>query len=202
MSKSFNNYVGITEPPAEMYGKLMSVSDELMWSYYELLTDLTPAELTQRRREVESGKAHPMRVKAELARRIVTDFHSAEAASRAADEFTSVVQHKEMPTDMKEIGLVNAPGRVIVKIREAKSDVVTQSIETLEGDKVKFVRLLGWVVAKSRAELERLIRHGGVEMDGERVNDPARTLDLNAPREFVLRVGKKKKDNYFRVKIS
>ncbi len=202
MSKSFNNYVGITESPAEMYGKLMSVSDQLMWSYYELLTDLTPVELTQRRREVESGKAHPMKVKAELARRIVTDFHSAEAAARAADEFTSVVQHKEMPTDMKEIGLVNAPGRVIVKIREAKSDVVTQSIETLEGDKVKLVRLLGWVVAKSRAELERLIRHGGVEMDGERVNDPARTLDLNAPREFVLRVGKKKKDNYFRIKIS
>jgi tyrosyl-tRNA synthetase len=186
MSKSFNNYVGITESPAEMYGKLMSVSDQLMWSYYELLTDLTPAELTQRRREVESGKAHPMKVKAELARRIVTDFHSAEAAARAADEFSSVVQRKEVPSDIKTVTLQFGLDAIIS-----------------EGKGLKLVRaLVAWAGVKSRAEAERLIKQGAVEIDGKRITDPAFALDRTSPREFVLRVGKKKKDNYFRVKIS
>ena len=180
MSKSFNNYVGITESPAEMYGKLMSVSDQLMWSYYELLTDLTPAELTQRRREVESGKAHPMKVKAELARRIVTDFHSAEAAARAEQEFAQVVQKGEVPAEMREV-------------RQAK----------VPGGKEKLARaLVQWAEVPSRAEAERLIKQGAVEIDGKRITDPRFEIDYDVPREFVLRVGKKKKDNYFRVKIS
>ena len=176
MSKSFNNYVGITEPPAEMYGKLMSVSDQLMWSYYELLTDLTPAELTQRRHEVESGKAHPMKVKAELARRIVTDFHSAAAAGRAEQEFVRVFQNRETPTAPEE--------------KRLKREDLTRMVP--EGKEKLARALVYWADLPSRAEAERLIKQGAVEMNGEVVSNPAAVLDYNQLREFTLRVGKHK----------
>src|SRR5208283_4994641 len=83
MSKSLDNYVGINEPPAEMFGKLMSISDEMMWRYYLLLTDLTPAAIDDLKTSVGSGKEHPLEVKKALARRIITDFHGAEAATEA-----------------------------------------------------------------------------------------------------------------------
>ncbi|MFB3095103.1 MAG: tyrosine--tRNA ligase [Candidatus Acidiferrales bacterium] len=179
MSKSFNNYVGITEPPAEMYGKLMSVSDQLMWSYYELLTDLTPAELTQRRREVESGKAHPMKVKAELARRIVTDFHTAEAAARAADEFSSVVQRKEVPTDIPEVAL-------------DLSDLVA-----VPGEPLSFLPLTTLMVkhrlASSHSEADRLIRQRAVEINGQRLTGPRYAIDDSTDHVLIVKVGKKGK---------
>ncbi len=87
MSKSLGNQIGIAEPPDEIYGKVMSVSDVAMWSYWTLLTDLRPAEIDALRAEVAEGKAHPKRVKMDLARRLVTDFHGDEAARRAEEEF-------------------------------------------------------------------------------------------------------------------
>src|SRR4051795_1416483 len=83
MSKSYGNYVGITETPQEMFGKLMSISDELMWRYYELLTDVTVAEIEQLKSDVKSSKLHPMQAKKELAKRIISDFHSTQLASEA-----------------------------------------------------------------------------------------------------------------------
>src|SRR5208282_2194586 len=87
MSKSLGNYVGINEPPAEMFGKLMSISDEMMWRYYLLLTDLTPAQIEVLKASVASGKDHPLAVKKALARRIITGFHSADAATQAQKDF-------------------------------------------------------------------------------------------------------------------
>jgi tyrosyl-tRNA synthetase len=97
MSKSLGNYVGVTDRPEEMFGKLMSVSDELMWKYYELLTDLSLAEIAKKKAEGE-----PMRAKMELARRIVADFHSTAAAEAAQEHFDSVIRRKEVPRDMEE----------------------------------------------------------------------------------------------------
>src|SRR3954447_13102105 len=92
MSKSYGNYVGITETPGEMFGKLMSISDELMWRYYELLTDVTMAEIEQFKADVKSGKLHPMQAKKDLAKRIISDFHSAEQASEAESNWTKQFQ--------------------------------------------------------------------------------------------------------------
>jgi tyrosyl-tRNA synthetase len=97
MSKSLGNYVGINEPPSEMFGKLMSISDEMMWRYYLLLTDMTAVEIEALRRSVTSGKDHPLEVKKALARRIITDFHNAEAAEQAQKDFEAQYQKKSIP---------------------------------------------------------------------------------------------------------
>ena len=99
MSKSLGNYIGVTEAPAEMFGKLMSISDELMWRYYLLLTDLTPADVLAVRTRVDDGALHPKQAKVDLATRIVTDFHGAEEAARAAEQFERRFARKELPTD-------------------------------------------------------------------------------------------------------
>ena len=100
MSKSLGNYVGINEPPGEMFGKLMSISDDLMWRYYLLLTDMTAPEIGDLLSKVTSGAVHPMEAKKSLARRIVEDFHGAEAAAEAQDIFESTVQKKRLPEVM------------------------------------------------------------------------------------------------------
>ena len=103
MSKSLNNAIGIKEPPQEMYGKLMSISDELMWRYWTLLTDLRPAEIEKMRQEVASGVLHPMQAKKNLARTITADFHSKEAALQADENWTKQFQHREMPENAEEV---------------------------------------------------------------------------------------------------
>jgi tyrosyl-tRNA synthetase len=97
MSKSLGNYVGINEPPAEMFGKLMSISDEMMWRYYLLLTDMSPAAIEELKTSVASGKDHPLEVKKALARRIITDFHSAGAADQAQKDFEAQFQKNSVP---------------------------------------------------------------------------------------------------------
>jgi len=103
MSKSLGNYVGINEPPAEMFGKIMSISDEMMWRYYLLLTDLTPAQIEALKASVASGKDHPLAVKKALARSIITDFHSTDAAERAQKDFEAQFQKKSLPEDLRHI---------------------------------------------------------------------------------------------------
>lgn len=168
MSKSLGNYVGITETPGEMFGKLMSISDALMWSYYELLTDVTSAELATLRAHAESGKLHPMDAKMDLARRIVADFHGAQAGAQAADNFQRVFRDREAP---EEVPVRKMP-------REGKKKLAALVAEC--------------GLAPSRAEAERLIKQGGVEMDGARVEDVRHEVDLSRPGDFLLRAGKKK----------
>src|SRR5207248_4854508 len=100
MSKSLDNAIGIKEPPLEMYGKIMSISDEKMWRYYELLTDVQMSEIERMKRE-----AHPMQAKKELAARIVQDFHAADAASKAAEDWAKQFQKDEIPEDIEEINV-------------------------------------------------------------------------------------------------
>src|SRR5258705_9793680 len=102
MSKSLGNAIGIHEAPLEMYGKLMSVSDELMWRYYELLTDISSAEIDGMKSRVRSGQAHPMQLKKDLAERIVSDFHSSQAARQAADDWAKQFQKGETPDTVEQ----------------------------------------------------------------------------------------------------
>jgi tyrosyl-tRNA synthetase len=121
MSKSLGNAIGIHEPPLEMYGKIMSVSDAMMWRYYELLTDVQLPEIEKMQRDAASGSLHPMQAKKELARRIVGDFHSAEAANKAAEDWAKQFQKDEVPEDLEETSVS------LAKIRAA--DVLPTAVE-------------------------------------------------------------------------
>src|SRR5579864_5288395 len=105
MSKSLGNAIGIHEPPLEMYGKIMSISDEMMWRYYELLTDLQVAEIDKMKRDVAAGAAHPMALKKELARRIVADFHTPEAAAKATEDWAKQFQKDEVPENVERVSV-------------------------------------------------------------------------------------------------
>jgi tyrosyl-tRNA synthetase len=169
MSKSKNNYIGVTEPPDEIYGKVMSISDELMWRYYELLTELTPGEIARLKSEIESGARHPRDVKSELAKKLVADFHSRAEADRAEAEFIRRFRERQTPTDV--------PTRVI------KPAAPT----------IKLVDLLTQVdLAPSKAEARRLIAQGAVKVNGERVTEATFEIDTTATKEIQLQVGKLK----------
>lgn len=157
MSKSKNNYVGITEPPAVMFSKLMSIPDDLMFRYYELLTDKTVSEIAQLR------LAHPKETKMELARLIVSDFHSREDAERAAGEWVRVVSQGSVPAELEEY-LVTEAG--------------------LRMDKL----LVRCGLAASGSEAQRKMKEGALEVDGARVSE---LVVLEFPGSYVLRLGKK-----------
>ena len=103
MSKSLGNYVGISEAPSDMFGKLMSLSDEMMWPYFDLVTDRTPEEIAALADEVKSGAKHPMDVKMSLAKEIIAGFHGEAAAEKAAAEFQRVFRDREAPNRCTEI---------------------------------------------------------------------------------------------------
>src|SRR5215470_14741054 len=109
MSKSLGNYVGITEPPAEMFGKMMSIPDSLLWSYYELLTDRTPNEIASLNKEVSGGKQHPMDAKMRLAEEVISDFQGKEAAHKAAENFQRVFRDRQAPDEAPVVKLSKGP---------------------------------------------------------------------------------------------
>jgi len=167
MSKSLGNYVGITESPGEMFGKLMSIPDELMWSYWELLTDLSPEEIVAHRKAVADGVEAPMAEKMLLANRIVKDFHGESAASSALKEFQRVFQFRQPPEDL--------------------------SVRTVPAGNARLLSLLVELsLAPSRSEAERLMKQGAVEVDGSPQRDVKFELPLPPGADYVLRVGKKK----------
>jgi tyrosyl-tRNA synthetase len=169
MSKSKNNYIGITESPDDIYGKAMSISDPLMWRYYELLTERSAAEIARLRAEVESGARHPRDVKSELAKTLVADFHSRAEAERAEAEFIRRFREHQAPTDLE-----------------------TRAIAT-GGARLKLIDLLLQTnLAPSKAEARRLISQGGVKLNGERVADVAFEIETASLREAQLQVGKLK----------
>jgi tyrosyl-tRNA synthetase len=168
MSKSLGNYVGITETPNEMFGKMMSIPDELMWSYYELVTDRTLPEMEVLKNEVSSGKLHPMDAKMRLAEEVVSDFQDADAGRKAAENFQRVFRDRQAPEE--------AP---VQKIARGTSQKLTALLVELK-------------LAPSKSEAERLIKQRGVEIDGVCVEDPRKEVDLSKAGEFLLRAGKKK----------
>jgi tyrosyl-tRNA synthetase len=167
MSKSLDNYIGITEPPDEIYGKVMSISDEMMWRYYELLTDLTSDEQTALHDDVEVGNRHPRDVKSELAKTIVADYHSKAEAASAEAEFIRRFREHRAPSDIKACALKVA-GRTIALV-----DLLVQTD-----------------LAASKAEARRLIEQGGVRLNGERVSEVGFVVDLEGASEAQLQVGK------------
>ncbi|MCX7975159.1 MAG: tyrosine--tRNA ligase [Candidatus Aminicenantes bacterium] len=179
MSKSLGNYVGITEPPREIYGKIMSISDSLMFRYYELLTDFELKEIEAWKREIAAGRINPRDLKAQLAWTIVADFWGQEEADKAAREFDRVFRHKELPQEMTEI---------VVALPQAQAKAYSYNIIDL---------LVNSRIVSSRSEAKRLIRQGGVDLDGQRVDDINLSVDFSWQKEHILRLGKKR---FFRLK--
>jgi tyrosyl-tRNA synthetase len=167
MSKSLGNYVGIDESPSEMFGKLMSISDELMWRYYELLTDLSVEEIRWMRDRTEHGEDNPRDFKASLARQVISDFHSDSAAEEAEAEFVRRFRNKETPDEIEERA-------VSAGVRKLAALLVETGL------------------APSMAEARRLIEQGGVRVDGERVSNTSSEIELSAERKSLIQVGKRR----------
>ena len=178
MSKSYGNYIGITEPPQEMFGKVMSISDELMWRYYELLTDLTTREIEQLKHAVAKGDAHPMKLKQGLGKHIVNDFHGFEAAEHAAQDWSRMFQKDEAPEDLPLIS---------VKFEEvaAPNAVAENGV-----GQVRLDRLLAAIgLATSVSDGSRKVKQNAVKLDGELKTELVVSVKLGS--EFTLRAGKK-----------
>ncbi len=190
MSKSLNNYVGITESPGEIYGKIMSISDPLMYRYHELLTDVPLTQIEQWKREAKEEKINPRDLKSKLARIIVAHFWGEEEAKKASQEFARVFSKKELPAEIEEnnIIMVGAP----VKIKASVKGKIR--VETVK--KMQDISLLDLLVNQnifpSRGEAKRVIRQGGVYLDGQRIEDIGLKIDFTKKSEYILKVGKKK----------
>ena len=169
MSKSLGNYIGINEEPGSIFGKVMSISDDLMWKYYTLCTDLTPAQIAAKRGEVESGALHPMEAKRELAKSIIRDFHDADAADAAESEFRRVFSEKQAPADIEEKTLPASAEPQLL------SRVIVQA-----------------GLSESNKDAQRVIVQGGVLVDDAKVSDPRATLDGASGKSYVLKVGKRR----------
>lgn len=166
MSKSLGNYIGIKEPPEEQFGKLMSISDVIMWRYFDLLSRRELSTVAQWKREVDDGR-NPRDVKLDLAEELVARFHGAEAARHAREAFLSRFSRGELPADIPELNLSAGGGRM------ALPQVLKES-----------------GLAKSTSEAIRLIRQGGVKIDGERAENP--DVELAAGANHLLQVGKRR----------
>jgi len=178
MSKSLDNAIGIHEPPLEMYGKLMAVSDDKMWRYYELLTDVQVPEIDKMKRE-----SHPMQAKKDLARRIVADFHSPEAATRAAQDWAKQFQKHEVPESAEEIS---------VSIREIEASRDQHSRVLIRLDRL----LVRCGLADSTTDATRKLKQESVRIDNEVTTDPRLVLmnpDAGQTLRLTLKVGKRVK---------
>jgi tyrosyl-tRNA synthetase len=168
MSKSLGNYVAVEDPPEEMFGKLMSVSDTLMWKYYTLLTDLKPPEIEALKVKVADGSLHPKQAKVNLAELITAGFHSVEKARTAHDHFERVFSQKQVPDDMPVVYLALNQEHLLPKVLKESG------------------------AAASASEARRLVAQGAVEMDGERLSNPELKLKFSEKKDVVLKVGKRK----------
>ncbi|MEW6337123.1 MAG: tyrosine--tRNA ligase [Acidobacteriota bacterium] len=169
MSKSLGNTVAVEDPAEEMFGKLMSVSDALMWKYWTLLTDRTPAQIQALQRAVSGGARHPMDVKFELARTITADFYDAPAAAGAEEHFRQVHQRREVPDEI--------PSR---ELPAAASGVQLHRLLVHAG------------LAESNSDARRLVQQGGVKIDGETARDANATVPAHEGATLLVQVGKRR----------
>ena len=179
MSKSLNNAIGINEPPAEMYGKLMFISDDLMWKYWVFLTDLKQSEVDSLQADAAAGKIHPMEVKKRLARTITAGFHGEEASQHAEENWARMFQQKEAAEDLEEVhiayadlvGPAGAPGALQIRVPKL---------------------LVQMGLAASGAEASRKLAEKAVKIDGEVVANSSIPLE-SLPARLVVRLGKRAK---------
>ena len=164
MSKSLGNYIGITENPKEIFGKAMSISDELMLKYYELISDVSQTEFEK----IKNGKVHPMEAKQKLAKEIVARFHGAEEAEKAEKEFLKQFRFKEVPADIPEVK---------IKCQDGKPVWIGNLLKTINA-------------LPSTSEAKRKIKEGAVKIDGAKVEDD--NIELAPGRKLLIQVGKRK----------
>lgn len=165
MSKSLNNYVAIEEPAEDMFGKLMSISDQLMFRYFELLSDKSMDEVMRLKADMEAGRLHPKQIKEELAFEITARFHDRAAAERAREEFMRVFSRQELPEEMPELSVAGSQGK-------GAADILAEA-----------------GLCQSKSEAKRLCKQGGVSADGSKITDPAHVFPAG---EHVLKVGKRR----------
>jgi tyrosyl-tRNA synthetase len=166
MSKSLGNYIGITESPREIYGKTMSISDELMRDYFQLTLGYSKEDLDTLFKNLSKGKIHPRDLKARLARELVTLYHNSRAAKDAEEEFNRIFQCKELPDEIKE------------------------KILTIDKKEISLVNILSKTgLASSGREARRLITGGGVYVDNNRMQSPESLLSVG---EYIIKVGKRR----------
>ncbi|MFZ0391871.1 MAG: tyrosine--tRNA ligase [Calditrichia bacterium] len=165
MSKSLGNYIGVDEPPEEMFGKTMRIPDGLIYSYFELVSDISLDELARIRSLLEDPNTNPMELKRHLGRTLVRMYHGPEAAAGAENHFDLVHKKREVPEDIPQYQLPGSPVRLIDLMVENK-------------------------LAGGKSEARRLVRQGGVKLDGETVSDEL--MEIQPGREQVLKVGKRK----------
>ncbi len=202
MSKSLGNAIGIHEPPLEMYGKLMSISDEMMWRYYELLTDVQVAEIEEMKRE-----AHPMQAKKDLARRIVADFHSPEAAAQASEDWAKQFQKDQVPENVERVEIrigsisVSNPDdfkkpnwaadeepRKMICLPDEKTVIEDTNFYVARIEKL----LLGLRLVTSAAEGSRKLKEGAVTIEGEQMKGRYFAF-VSVPTQASVRLGRKQK---------
>jgi tyrosyl-tRNA synthetase len=167
MSKSLGNYVGINEPADEIFGKIMSISDELMLRYYELLSDLSISELEKLKKGIKDGSAHPMEVKKQLGREIVARYHGSVAATNAEENFVKRFRDNQIPEEMEVVALIAGDGKALLCKVLAETGLV-----------------------KSNSEGRRAIQQGGVKVNNIKVSDE--NLEIACGSEYVLQVGKRR----------
>jgi len=173
MSKSLGNYVGIQEPPIEMYGKLMSISDELMWQYYELLTDVSLEEIQEKKLQVQEGKLHPKEAKTELCRKIISQFYSIEETNSAIEDWSKIHNPKNRA------------------IPEEVTTVVLKAEEFTHGEPFLLATLTKLGFFSSNGEGRKILQGGGLYLNEEKVT--SEKLKLSRGQEYFIRQGKKGK---------
>jgi tyrosyl-tRNA synthetase len=166
MSKSLGNSIGVMDPPGEMFGKIMSISDNLMWRYFELLSNIAENDLKMLQDKAARGEMNPKHIKVQLGKELVARYHSEDAAEQAAQEFENVFKDKNLPTDIPTVKTWGAESRWIGK-------VLTDS-----------------KVCTSTSDAKRMIKQGAVSVDGQKVTDE--NLALNGDQEYLIKVGKKR----------
>jgi tyrosyl-tRNA synthetase len=194
MSKSLGNAIGIHEPPLEMYGKVMSISDEMMWRYYELLTDVSLSDIEKMKREVAASAAHPMALKKDLARRIVTDFHSPDAGTKAGEDWAKQFQRDQVPESLEEVRVSVAKIRIADLSPDQGEGGAAQKIsaDSAEPDSF-FVRadklIREAALVASTTEAGRKIKESAVSVDGVVLNQLV--IVVSARKPLNVRVGRK-----------
>ena len=173
MSKSLGNYIGVDEPPDEVYGKVMSIPDSLIMPYFELVTDVPDGELEELKKELDHDTVNPMELKKRLAREIVSQLYDQKAATEAEGHFVRVFQKRKLPKEIDEL-------------RISFKDLSPQQMEVTGVDISKLLVVVGWT--KSRSEANRLIEQGAVEIDGERLTNYTAHIEIGS----IIKAGKRR----------
>ncbi len=191
MSKSLDNYIGVDEPPNEMYGKVMSLPDELIMDYFELITDVPDEELSEFRQQMAANSINPMELKKRLAQEIVTEFHDSEGAQDAGDHFKKTVQRKELPDEIPDfqVSFTSAPSRMESIVIDVPEEINNTRRQLNENPPHLLPTLLSYIgLVQSNNEARRLIEQGSVRIDGE----VTKTLSVNLRDGMIIKVGKRR----------